>query len=306
MQTLAMSEGVRRFWVDDARVYWNGYKLQSCVYTDCANTQVTYGPSGEVFVQAGKDVFFTCSYAINDLFTCPKAGCSAGPRQFLSDTTTLNSVATDARYLYWSSTFDIYRCALADCGEIPQFVAVGETAQTLLVRGATAFWTTQAEPNADGTDSSALRIRSAPADGSRAAETLVTADIVYDGVGRFGAHNNQFDVDDAYVYWLDNSANLQRCPLTGCGDAPPTTLVAGGGKKFNLHVDASGLYWQEGTPENSQLLRFCTSAGCGSPGPATLTSASISNFALDSKYVYWDDLESSDVPGKSIYRMPKP
>jgi hypothetical protein len=247
------------------------------------------------------------------LFTCPKAGCGGSPRLVFSDTTSLFSVTTDADYLYWSSSYDIYRCPLGDCGEIPQFVAAGETAQkTLLVRGDSAFWTTAGEPNADGTLSSLLRIRSAPVDGSRPPETLVTADILSAGwSNQFGMLGHQFDLDDAYIYWLDNSSNVQRCPRAGCQNAQPTTFVAGSAptSKLNLHVDASGLYWLEAAQGNTMFLRYCPLTGCGSSGPTALTAATISNFALDSKYVYWDEVRSTqygDVAGNRVHRMLKP
>ena len=318
-----LKDRINDFWVDDSRIYWstNGaFQAQSCVYGRCAATLVTYGQSWGPISPSGEDIFFPALPMKpsggfgGTLIRCPKQGCTGTPEPFLQDSAIgLAQLASDDLHLYWPSSFDIYRCPLEKCGDIPEFVAKSKGSDgPLNLLGQTVFWWGISDTAT--VESRETRIYSAPKDGSRPPSTLTPSGpsgetLIYDepvlAVGSEG------------IYWLDRDSHVQHCPLIGCGDAPPVTLVSTDIHKTSVWVDAANLYWLEvdglSTYGNLQTgtIRFCPISGCADGVESkALTSNRIRKFVLTTDYVYWNEPETTiDNPAgvdKVIYRMAKP
>ncbi len=308
---------------DDARVYWTTPKTppsdapisiaRSCVFDQCNATRVSYGDMEPPLTIGEQDVFFFAPMEpvspgqLGRLVGCPKAGCGAAPSEIFEDTARTESDAADDRYFYWSSTFDIYRCLLTGCGEVPEVVAKGETTNSgLIVDGGTVFWTFSVDASDPSGES---EIHSAPKDGSRP-PTLITHDV--------SLSPDAFAVDATKVYWVDGSSHVQSCPRTGCDGQAPVTLVTTDGAKQSLRVDATGLYWLEDLSsdrydEVDRSIRFCPLTGCANDADVrVLTPSKVGQFAMSSKYLYWDEawvLENNAhdyTNNKQIYRLTKP
>ena len=310
---------------DGSRVYWDadptiGSDVRGCAFDRCADSLLSYfdvQTTGSLAV-APDELFFSAGLgaagvetASNNVLSCPKTGCSDGPETFVQDPDSgdLRQLFTvDTQALYWASEFDIYRCPLAGCGEVPERVAsrldgdqnVGATPQTysrtsaLLVAGDSVYWRAQANVDA--------AVFWAAKDGSGTAKRLATVSL-----GDFG-----FAVDDRRLYWLDDSNQIVSCVLSECGDSAPTPLVATGAPKSWLQVDERGLYWlqTDSYPEPTLVsLRFCPLSGCAAgTEPASLASNHVRSYVLSPSYVYWDESISDTVIVDTglIYRMPKP
>ena len=307
---------------DDTRVYWSTIAsgAQSCIFDRCNSTTVSYGPASGPLVLGEEDVFFPLNAHDSGLpsgrvVECPKTGCLGLPNELLDDPTVivLSAAAVDAQYFYWPSSTDIYRCPLTGCGEVPDVVAKDETSNGgLIVDGDTVFWTFAV----DTTDlNGESQIHSAPKDGSRPPK------LVANGVEL--SHYANFAVDATTVYWLDSSSHVQSCPRAGCDGQAPVTLVATDGAKQALRVDATGLYWLEtadlvGDWDSGQSgvvdhvsIRFCPLTGCANDAEVrVLTPSKVSQFAMSSKYLYWDEHEvfsnNSYGDSKQIFRLAKP
>jgi hypothetical protein len=64
-------------------------------------------------------------------------------------------------------------------------------------------------------------------------------------------------VQGNYVYWINFFGSLQRCPITGCGDAGVESYPATAGAGFA--VDSNNVYWTE---FNAGTLLSCPLGGC--------------------------------------------
>ena len=346
VEVTQVPESVFELAADDARVYWTtgeevpyegggyiGFEVaQSCVFDHCKATSVNYGDMEPPLTIGDQDVFFTPidpaapGRFLDPVVGCPKAGCGAAPNEISEDAPLYpESAAADDQYFYWSSAFDIYRCPLTGCGEVPEVVAKNEaTSGGLLVDGDTVFWTFSvdaSDPNGE------TQIHSAPKDGSRP-PTLIARGVALSQYVALSTNRVPFTVDATTVYWLDGSAHVQSCPRTGCDVQAPVTLVATDGAKQSLRVDATGLYWLEtadligdwfsnaqGAAVDHVSIRFCPLTGCATDADVrVLTPDQVGQFAMSSKYLYWDEpgmlLENGTYANgddnKRIYRLAKP
>jgi hypothetical protein len=298
VETLALRDGVIGFRVDDSRLFFttaNG--VQSCVYANCAATLVRYESWYSYWLAfTDTDVFFGGEFD-RGAVSCPKGGCTAPPTAFSDEK---DPLVFDSHFAYWSGEFKIYRCPLANCGEIPQVVAdevagPGERVpygSSLRIQDSTAFWEGAGVPDPADLETR-FPLRSAPSDGSAPPITFASA-------------VSSFTADSTSVYWVDNMSRVQRCPLTGCDAQGPVTLVTTTTPKSFLTVDAKGIYWLE--PEDQSfvqaknLVRYCPLAGCGNAEPQILTPSPVAQFALDSEHLYWNDGDNTVL----IHRMQKP
>ena len=314
---------IRELDADDTRVYWStiASSAQSCIFDRCNSTTVSYGPASGPLALGEEDVFFPLNAHDSRLpsgreVECPKTSCLGRPSELLDDpTSSVLFAAVDAQYFYWSSSTDIYRCPLTGCGEFPEVVAKDETTNGgLIVDGDTVFWTfpvDATDPNGES------QIHSAPKDGSHPPK------LVANGVGLAPYAVVNFAVDATTVYWLDSSSRVQSCPRAGCDGQAPVTLVATDGAKQTLRVDATGLYWletadlvgdwfsaQSGAVDHVSI-RFCALTGCANDAEVrVLTPSKVSQFAMSSKYLYWDEHEVygnyTYGDSKQIFRLAKP
>jgi hypothetical protein len=302
VEKIPLPDDISAFWVDDTRLYWATQleQIRSCLHEDCERTAITYGHSFGVTALGANDLYWSVAGEITVL-ACPKSGCKSSPTQVVQDPYGGRGAAADGDYYYWTSAFDIFRCPASGCGEIPELVASGESATNLQLAGSRVYWSTVRVASDDA--STLTDIRSAPQDGSEPPTTVAT-------LSNAGI---EFAVDTRNLYWIDRSFHVQTCPLESCARQSPTALATSDHEKGPLVVDASGLYWREGSSV-SWVVMFCPLAGCGSE-PRALSSDHLvgtwtasSAFALDSTYVYWQELESVSGPvdTRSIHRMRKP
>jgi hypothetical protein len=334
VEVTRVPDSISELAADDARVYWTTGKqvpfegafeefssAQSCVFDQCNATSVSYGDMEPPLTIGEQDVFFSPIDPISPgpfgrLVGCPKAGCGAAPNEIFEDKRTPESDAVDDQYFYWSSDVDIYRCPLTGCGEVPEVVAKDETTNGgLIVDGDTLFWTFPVDASDQDGES---QVHSAPKDGSRP-PTLIANGV---SVGP-SAQVVNFSVDATTVYWLDSSSHVQSCPRTGCDGQAPVTLVATDGAKRTLRVDATGLYWLEtadpgfGSDQDVEVdlsIRFCPLTGCATDADVrVLTPSKVGQFAMSSRYLYWDEpwvlLENGTYAygdNKQIFRLEKP
>ena len=326
LSELRPSLPISNFWVDDTRVYWADLpesQLHSCVYDNCRATEISYRVTAysPFLTLSEQHIFFTSVFNVNAgattqesmLSRCSKQGCAAGAELFVKDGAT--RAAADANYLYWSSTFDIYRCPLTGCAEVPETVAKGHTSEgTLVVRDSHAYWFASDYPHPDSADPVKYLYR-APVDGSAPPTVLNPRQAA---ASRLDFDEPTLAVGENRVYWIQNATQIVSCPLAGCGDSSPVTLVSSDTEKEKLWVDSAGIYWLDSAFHGISgmsvpgEIRFCPLAGCpAGEEPRALTSKTVRRFQLDSRYVYWtvpEDISVDDWFGveRAIYRALKP
>ena len=311
VQYVALKDAMGRFLVDEGQVFVesNNGAVRGCVFEQCANTAVDYGPSdpsAPVFLSglSTADVYF--GQWIGDqidadvrLVRCPRSGCKNGFEYVLQDETFDEwglSVAVDATHVYWTSSFDILRCLVQGCGEVPELVAKGQANVSHIDLGTDRIYYGQFDDALQ-----AFSAWSAPKDGSTEPTELGPGgDAISLGGGvRVNAMN---------AYWVDNE-KIESCPLNGCGGAAPKILVATDTPKYSLKVDGAGLYWLEALGDDT-VLRFCPVAGCpAGTEPSLLVPDSIRQYELDSVYVYFltsTDRAKPDDHFNTLYRVAKP
>jgi len=299
--------------VDDTRVYWQTQDgaLQSCRKDDCQRSVVTYTKSSQHNV-AGEDVFSNFALSAGDvawlanpprgtIYVCPSAGCGAQPTQLIRDPAVGSDghpvgLTADDGYAYWLSAGELYRCSVAGCADTPERLAFSERALPTFF-GADAFWIEQTDL--------VSRIRVTPKDGSAGPTTLVERTPGPEGFAAI----SQIAVSSQYVYWLDDTSRLLRCPLTGC-QGEPSVLEAEAGEKLHLRADELGVYWlatSGGVPTPTDGMHFCPHAGCTSP-TALNGFDELGTYALDDDFIYF----TAHVPpgfyklGGDIQRRRKP
>jgi hypothetical protein len=90
---------------------------------------------------------------------------------------------------------------------------------------------------------------------------------------------------------------VMTCPLGGCTDAGPTTLVPGSYYRV-LKLDRANIYWTGGATIDSGTVFQCPLAGCSQPTVLASSQASPFGIAVDSLDVYW----TTDVPNGGVFR----
>jgi len=308
--------------VDDTRVYWQTQDgtLQSCRKDDCQPSVVTYTKSSEYSrtylngILEGTNVF--SSFAISEgnvawlanpprgtIYVCPSAGCGEQPTRLVRDPAAggagqYQGLTADDGKVYWLSSQDLYRCAVQDCSAGPERLAFAQSAMPTFF-GADAFWIERTDLGS--------RIRVTPKEGSADAITFVerTRPVGVYGVEAIG----EIAVSSQYVYWLDDTSRLLRCPRAGC-EGEPAVLDAGAGDKAHLRVDELGVYWlatAAAVPTPTDGMHFCPHTGC--PSPTALSGFDeLGTYALDDDFIYFTAHVPSGlrVLGGDIQRRRKP
>ncbi len=309
--TAQVDDQIINIWVDDTRLYWQEYagSLRSCVYDDCKATKLTYASQTSTNITFSADDVFFLNW-LDKLFRCSKSGCADKPTYFLQDdfpSDTRPRATADAQYFYWSSTFDIYRCPIANCGDVPDVVAARETGTFLQLQGSELYYSYWPDQFARTDNPRPPEIHRAPLDGSAAPVVVpLSSELPRSGW-------SSFTTDSQRVYWIGPASQILGCPLTGCSEAePPVTLADSGTAKSAIAVDASGVYWLEGSLQSdpTQTVMFCPLAGCSaSVPPRVLTPNNAARFALDATYLYWSDFElqgGNYTSGRVVRRVVKP
>ena len=305
VETAPVRSALADFWADDSRIYWNlplnadHGSNYGCVFDQCASTTLRYGASDARpsiwMLPVGDDILF--SAPDDSALRCPKTGCVGDPTPMPG--TNLGSAASDASYLYWSAQDNIYRCPIANCGDIPELVARRVDADNLHVQGDNVYWASEGDTNA--------WILSAPSDGSQKPSTIVARDAEgAPSIDPSGAQIQAFTLDSARVYWVDTDSQVRACSLRGCQPGEPAVIPTDADQKFGLVADATGFYWIAG----GNVVRYCPSAGCkAGSAPKNLSTAQALHFQLTPNYVYWSQNQPTDpneVPLWLVYRTPKP
>lgn len=112
-------------WVvlDDANVYWtNGTSIHACPKSGCLGAPlpvVTGRTNINELTVAGGNVYWTeciSEPSVGGAYTCAATGCSGAPK-VLADGSCMTALAVDEPkgLFYFSSVFEIFRCALGTC-----------------------------------------------------------------------------------------------------------------------------------------------------------------------------------------------
>ena len=315
--SLSFDNIVQEMVADDSNVYWDWWsgtasRTQGCAFENCSSTLTNYAEGQPVAVN--QDDIFLSSYAsvsgVTTVSRCPRAGCVGAPANIAQTGPSYPTFKFDQESIYWVSEFDVYRCPLTGCGDVPELVAARldddpglqgiNGYSTLMLAGSTVYW---AVPTNDhGTD-----LYSAAKDGSRAATLEPHVESLGPDIVAF---------DDRF-YWVDGSNRILSCPQLHCSEVVPTVLVATDSLKGSLSVDERGVYWLDRA--KTQPIQqyggvwFCPASGCmGDTSPTLLSSNDVSYFTLSQQYLYWYESRSetrgdvSWVVGGSIFRTPKP
>ncbi len=320
---LHLSSPAVDFWVDGERIYWTDYDtlvLKSCAYDDCSHTLATYASSAGPLAWSEHDVFFAGFAEMpggrtrgSRLLRCSKLGCVGEPALFLQDAARFPTPPiVDADFLYWSSSFDIYRCALSACTDPPELVAQGYTSNgALAVFGPNVYWWAIAAASPDWpTAQTETHLYAAPRDGSAPPTELTPSGPIATAEGE------PIAVDAGGLYWIDAGTRIVTCPLAGCAGKPPMVAVDTPTSKRSLQVDELGLYWIDpyvvaaDEYPTTGVVRFCPLPGCASgEEPAMLTAENARKFQLDAHYLYWNADLTATAGGTFnpvVYRAPKP
>jgi hypothetical protein len=89
-------------------------------------------------------------------------------------------------------------------------------------------------------------------------------------------------VNDAYVYWSDNSLGaILRAPLDG---GAPQTIVSHLSQPTYIAVDSTRVYW---TTSSGEAVFAASNDGYGHPFTLAAGQGSPHGVAVDDTYVYW-------------------
>jgi hypothetical protein len=297
-------ESIYWFWVDDQRIYWTVYlelTLRSCLKSDCAHTTLAYGKVWDQIVLAlgTNDLYWIPRDSPTSVVTCPKAGCRGAPRTFFQDPHAVTAqMAGDGDYLYWNSSFDIYRCPSGGCAATPEVVAANDSvASNIAMHGDHAYWQ---RPAASAPADAPRVIVRVPKPGTEPPETVLS-------LTGFREHENApFVLGRESIYWIEPSGHVRSCPLAGCGDSSPTEHVTSGEPKHSLQVDDTGLYWLETNSLGLAFLHFCEFERCASNESIVVTDKPTYRFVLDDDFVYFGEHHADGSYPRGISRIGKP
>lgn len=311
-EAIQVDEGISTISADDSSIYWvtdalpQG-KLRSCTFDNCAATSNTYADAQGGVLVTSNDLFFPSAQAMNpigeplrSLLHCSKAGCDGVPTEFVNDPN-VSSYNADAEALYWASKFDIYRCPLAGCGEVPERVAARLSDDASLT-GPTGFAHSSSVDLQLTNDAvywlSGNVVYTAAKDGSTTAARVTSFESSYATLA----------VDERNLYWIEGQSQIFSCPRSRC-DAGATRLVSTATNKYGLYVDERGLFWHEwrSLPDRaSSAVYFCPVSGCLEP--QRLTSESVEWTAFSEHYLYWTEASPSAASSAhtTVFRISKP
>lgn len=245
---------------------------------------------------AGTNVYFDGNEGDSEIvYRCPVAGCpGAGPD--IIENVVNDSIGrvvagpTDVLWTRYQSYYGPYsrRCSLPGCGsnvEVRPLASTGPyydatdreltvPSKIVSVGAVSTLWATGALSNSNYKQLRACALATAcstPTEIDTAAAS-VSALTYYDGKhygasGAIGGGNVVFSVSDA-------------------APGARTLLVSDAAGITDVAVDASGIYWVNGT--TGKVLRCATLTGCNGSGETLATGQTgASRIRLDEKFVYW-------------------
>jgi hypothetical protein len=193
------------------------------------------------------------------------------------------SVQTDDNYVYWVDNEDnsdptnagrIARCPLGGCDGGPSQVLVTNLyyPSTMSIDDAGLYWS----------DLKYYVFRANKSDGGVQTLALGTAQV------------DSLALDTSYVYWADESGNVNRT-LKGASDpdgSPPPLYTSGASTfyPYGLAVDGTNVYFANDDPNGLIQVMPVTGAGSAQPPAFAGSLQRPLSIALDATNVYWIDV----------------
>ncbi len=319
-------EQVTKIAVDEQRLYWSGsasqlnngsggpFSLHSCAKNDCVGTLLTYSgptPSREAAplfgVEQGEIYWLRDNQGGSDLVASSVLA-PAATRLVLPHTQSVMMMAIDARGIYVSDGAIISSVPLSGAAQATQLAVLSDIrAEVLHVQGDYLYWI-------GSTGRAQGMVQRLRADGNGTVETLASGfERDTTAVGLWSFNQGGLALDTAYVYWGVNlnAGSIQRCPLTGCAEAPEV-LATPIRVPSALLVDQGTLYFQHETDAFQYAVSSCALGHCERTTTVTNDVNAPDVLALDDQYLYTattaQDLSPSDqqvTPVAQIRRLPK-
>lgn len=315
--------GLGGFAVDASGVYYTSNpgdfdaRLLRCPVSGCTlqPDQLASGLQEGAAVQLGPDdVFFGAapiqSTARNNVYTCPKTGCTAPPLSLFNSG--LMGGAGDDIVASGNRWFASFGSGIVSClfvrGQpcerraIPAAEVPYRSHGTFPLAADARYVYFGYVPRTGGDAPRRHQLMACPHESDCSAPTLLAEDLTPDALA---AH-------DGTVYILRKggsggapNGSVLSCAASGCGPAGPAVLIRKLAYPTALAVDESGVYWYAA---DAGTIAMCPLAGCGG-GARTVVSnlRGVTRLVLSGAFVYWSapEAESDGVTRSTIYRVAK-
>lgn len=226
-------------------------------------------------VRAGSDV-------PGRIFSCPVAGCPAGPVLVVDGLSHLDAIAIDGSSVYWTILgrhgvpSSVQKCPRTGCRGEPTTIhqhPTGVGITSLAVDGARVFFT----------DRDDHTVKTCPADGCIGSPRVLA---------RVATFPVALAVASGAVFWTNDDGSVMRCEAAGC-DGKPTLIAPADGRSADVVTDGARVVWiwrssnaDGGAPRTE--LRSCPATGCsGAPSVLATSDGGIGAIALVSGRLYW-------------------
>jgi len=175
----------------------------------------------------------------------------------------VNAIAVDGSYVYWTSANQIWRLAKVGTAAAAPIVAAGNTSQSLAVDASSIYWP----------EYSAQRVMKAPLGGG--APALLA--------GSLGTSPQFVHLDATNVYWPTDggTSSIQTIPKGGGTAANLLTT----GQPDDIEVDASYIYWTSGSSGTTGTINRLNKATLANQVIGTIGGA-LRAIAIDDTHVY--------------------
>lgn len=236
---------------DGSRVYWTNAGTSAAsmdgTVMACAAGGCNGGPTVLASGQAAPDgiaVFAGTVYwtdggeegvtGAGSVMQCAAAGCKLQPTALAPAQTSPSGIAANATGVYWVGGFPsntVQACALGGCNNQPTQLGMGPGvpgSQGLALDATTVFW---------GGIGPILKCAVSGCNGQGSVVSPMP-----------GPPTTSLATNGVSVYWTGiGAAAVVKCPVGGCAQSQPTTVIAGPGgaelQAYALAVDATHVYW---------------------------------------------------------------
>jgi virginiamycin B lyase len=194
-------------------------------------------------------------------------------QRFITASLQCRGVAVDAKYIYWTNTFNgmsIGRAYLNGSNVNQNFITLSTQPFGMALNANHIYWA----------NNFTHTIGRANLNGSNANESFITGAIFPTGVA----------VDADYLYWASNRGDrIGRANLNG---TDPFPFIGNTDGVVNLAVDANYIYWGTGDPAT---IGRADINGSNVNQNFITPADSVEGVAVDANHIYWSNLRSNTI-----------